>query len=54
MKLRWLVTELSVGVVVVTKKPWPEIARSVGELVASVSPCWLTSWRVVLVTPPAV
>src|SRR5262249_44537418 len=37
---------------VVTKKPWPEMARCSGELVWMSWPCWSTSWRVTAITPP--
>ncbi len=48
----------SVGVtlvawLVVTKKPWPEIARSSGELVWVSWPCWSTSCWLEAMTPPA-
>ena len=41
------------GLWVVTKKPLPWMARSVGEVVVCSWPCCVTSWVVTAVTPPA-
>ncbi len=49
---RGAVAETSVGLWVVTKKPEPEMARSVGELVDCSRPCWVTYWVVRAWTPP--
>jgi len=48
-----LVEEMAAAEGDVTKKPWPEIARSVGESVwVKVPPCDTSCW-VVAATPPA-
>ena len=49
----WLEALTAVGWVLTTNMPWPVMARSVGEEVWVVDPCWETSCWVTVVTPPA-